>query len=292
MFARHRVALFLGLAILAVGFARVGAAEPKVLRVGLSSGLFGESTGKESSTRRDTLKNFIQSETSIANEILPEQSWDKLSQAMADGKAQVGVFEGFEYAWAQAKNPKLKPLAAAVNGPPFKVAYIVVRKNTEVSNFAGLQGKAFALPNINQPHVQLYVNRECQTAGAAPDKFFASVSKPDNVEDAIDDVVDGKVEAAAIDRAGLDAYRRRKPGRFAKLKELARSDEFPPPLIAYQDGSLDDPTLQKFRTGLLNAAKKPQGQEVLTLFKLTAFEAPPAGLDRVLDATRKLYPAP
>jgi ABC-type phosphate/phosphonate transport system substrate-binding protein len=292
MITANRVALFLGMALLFLGLTTLGAAEPQTLRVGMTTGLFTHSSDKDAATRRDTMRNFIKSETNIANEILPEQPWDKLAQDLADGKAQIGIFEGFEFAWAQAKNAKLKPLAVAVNGQPFKVAYIVVRKDSEIANFAALQGKAFSLPAINQPQLQLFVNHECQAANTTPDKFFSAISKPDNVEDALDDVVDGKVQAAVIDRTGIDAYRRRKPGRFAKLKELTKSDEFPPPLIAYQDGSLDKATLQKFRDGLLNATKKPQGQEVLTLFKLTAFEAPPADLDRVLEATRKTYPAP
>src|SRR5207244_6848780 len=53
--------------------------------------------------------------------------------------------------------------------------------------------------------------------------FFPKITSPENTEDALDDVVDGVVQAAVVDRAGLEAYKRRKPGRFNRLKEVARS---------------------------------------------------------------------
>ena len=45
----------------------------------------------------------------------------------------------------------------------------------------------------------------------------------------------------------------RKPGRFSKLKEVAHSQAFPPPLVACYEGSLDATTQKRFRDGLLEA---------------------------------------
>src|SRR5207244_11836898 len=86
--------------------------------------------------------------------------------------------------------------------------------------------------------------------------FFPKITSPENTEDALDDVVDGVVQAAVVDRAGLEAYKRRKPGRFNRLKEVARSQPLPPPLVAYYEGVLDQDTLKRFGDGLLNARRK------------------------------------
>jgi ABC-type phosphate/phosphonate transport system substrate-binding protein len=134
------------------------------------------------------------------------------------------------------------------------------------------------------------VEREAQAAGKKVDAYFSKVLAPENTEDALDDVVDGMVGAAAVERVGLESYKRRKPGRFKQLKELAKSRPFPPVVVAYVDGSLDAKTLQRFREGLLGAARKERGEMLLTLFRLTGFEEVPRDFDKVLTETHKAYP--
>jgi hypothetical protein len=100
------------------------------------------------------------------------------------------------------------------------------------------------------------------------------------------------VQVAVVDRVGLEAYRRRKPGRFNRLRELMHSQAFPPPLVVYYDGILDKATRQRFLDGLLGANQKEKGQSLLTLFKLTGFIVPPNNFEQVLAETRKAYPPP
>ena len=126
--------------------------------------------------------------------------------------------------------------------------------------------------------------------GKKPEEFFAKITNPENVEDALDDAVDGAVQAVAVDRAALEAFKKRKPARFNRLKEVAKSQPFPPTVVVYLEGVLDNATLQRFRDGLLNASRKEKGQTLLTLFRLTGFETVPNDFDRVLAETRKAYP--
>ncbi len=58
-----------------------------------------------------------------------------------------------------------------------------------------------------------------------------------------------------------------------------------------REGVLDDATLRRFQEGLLNAKRKEKGERLLTLFRLTGFEAVPKDFDAVLAETRKAYPA-
>jgi len=97
--------------------------------------------------------------------------------------------------------------------------------------------------------VRLFVERQCQANGKKPEEFFAKITNPENVEDALDDAVDGTVQAVAVDRAALEAFKKRKPARFGRLKEAARSQPFPPSVVAYSEGVLDNATLQRFRDG-------------------------------------------
>jgi ABC-type phosphate/phosphonate transport system substrate-binding protein len=133
------------------------------------------------------------------------------------------------------------------------------------------------------------VDRQAEANGKKAEEFFSKITTPENIEDALDDAVDAK-ESVVVDRTALEAFKRRKPGRFKQLKEVAKSPPFPPPVIAYYDGMLDDATLTKFKDGLLGASKKERGQTLLTLFHLTGFETPPQDFEKVLNETRKTYP--
>jgi ABC-type phosphate/phosphonate transport system substrate-binding protein len=239
-----------------------------------------------------TLKAFIKDETGMDDEITRQSDWRELAEKMAKGELQIGVFQGFEFAWAAEKNPGLKPLALAVNVYRYPVAYVVAKRDSSARDFAGLKGQSIVVPSTGQRFLDLFIKRQAEAKGEDLKSFFAKVASRDNVEDALDDVVDGTVQAAVIDRAALEGYKQRKPGRFRQLKEVAHSQPFPPALVAYCDHKLDDATLRRFKDGLLNAANKERGATMLTLFRLTGFEPVPEDFGRVLAQTREAYPAP
>lgn len=290
-----RVSVVLACALVAAPGVPAGAQEAKkidVLRIGASGAIATDLSGTKEETAFEALRSFIKSETGFDNEIKRQKSWRELTDKMADGTLHLGVFQGYELSWATEKRAALKPLALAVNVHVYRTAHVITRSDNEATDFAGLQGKSLAVPRVSQGHLRLFVERQSQLSGKELKTFFSKITSPENIEDALDDVVDGVVQAAVVDRAGLEAYKRRKPGRFNRLKEVARSQPLPPPLVAYYEGMLDQDTLKRFRDGLLNARRKEKGQKLLTLFRLTAFQTPPADFDRVLAETRKAYPPP
>jgi ABC-type phosphate/phosphonate transport system substrate-binding protein len=266
------------------------AAEDKVLHIGASESLHAGPTGSKEKVALESLRSLIKMETGLDNDIVDLKNWRDIAERMSKGSLQVGVFPGHEFAWAQEKYPKIKPLALAVNTYHYPIACLVVAKDSTVKDFAGLAGKPFALSIAEGSHVRLFVDRQAQAAGKKPDAFFSKITAPDNIEDALDDVVDGTVQATVVDRAGLETYKRRKPGRFEQLRELARSPAFPPTVIAYYDTALDAKTIQRFRDGLMGASRKEKGQTLLTFFRLTGFEGIPKDFDLVVSENRKAYP--
>jgi ABC-type phosphate/phosphonate transport system substrate-binding protein len=262
------------------------------LRIGTSGGLaLNESGGKEEEAK-ETLKKFIKDETGFDNEIIPQKDWQELGAKLRSKELNLGVFQGYEFAWAREKHPDLRPLAIAVNIHPYRTAYVVVREDNKAKDYGGLEGQSFALPKVNQGHLRLFVEQETKARGKTPETFFSKITTPENFEDPLDDVVDGMIQAAIVDRVGLEAFKRRKPGRFKRLKEVAHSQTFPPPVVAYIDAALDKDTLQRFQEGLLNAHRKEKGRSLLTFFKLTGFDKAPDDFDRVLTEIRKAYPPP
>jgi len=267
-------------------------AKLNVLYIGSSGSLTTENGGRNEKSNLETLRSFIKDETGLDNEITRQKNWQELAEKMSKGKLQIGVFQGYEFAWAKEKYADLKPLAVAVNVYVYPVVYVITKRSNQASNFASLQGHSLAILANGPGNLQLYLDHQCQLAGKKTNTYFSKITPHDNFEDALDDVVDGIVDATVADRVALEAYKRRKPGRFKQLKPIAQSQPFPPPVVAYYGNILNDATRGQFREGLLNASKKEKGQTMLTLFRLTGFELPPADFQKVLTATRTSYPAP
>jgi ABC-type phosphate/phosphonate transport system substrate-binding protein len=263
-----------------------------LLRIGTSGTLASVEKGGKEEAALETMRDFIKEETGFNNEIIQQKHWRELAQKMADRQLHLGVFQGYEFAWAVEKQPDLKPLAIAVNVYRYPVVYVVARQDSKAPDFAGLQGQALALPASGQRYLHLFVERQAQANGKKLEEFFSRITSPENLEDAIDDVVDGVVQAAVIDRAGLEAYKRRKPGRFKRLKEVAHSQPLPPTVVVYYDATLDQSTLQRFREGLVGASQKEKGKMLLNLFRISGFEAVPSDFDQVVTEARKAYPPP
>src|SRR5262249_55527427 len=132
----------------------------------------------------------------------------------------------------------------------------------------------------------------CAREAATACQFFGPVCKPPTLEDALDLVSLGKVEATVMDGVFLDWYQQHKPKHFGKLKVLLQSDPFPATVIVYHAGGLEDGLVHGLANGLLNAPRRPRGRDPLPLCQLPAFERIPNDSDRLLDDTLKAYPPP
>ncbi len=267
-------------------------AKVDVLRIGTSGTLTATTDNAKEKGALESLQSFIKDQTDLKDEIVRQKDSRELAEKMAKKELHIGVFQGYEFAWAQKEHPELKPLALSVNLYRYPIVYAITNKDDAAKDFAGLQGKSVYLPDTGQRYLRLFAEHEAKANGKELKDFFSKFPTEPSVEDGLDDVVDGVVQVAIVDRAALEAFKQRKPARFAKLKEVAKSQPFPPVIIAYYDKVLDDDTLKRFRDGLLNAGKSEKGKTMLTLFHLTGFDAVPDDFDKVLADTLKEYPPP
>jgi ABC-type phosphate/phosphonate transport system substrate-binding protein len=261
-----------------------------ILRIGSSGSLTSSSSSVKEEDAMETLRSFLKEETGMENKIVREKNWQEVVDKLVKQELQIGVFQGYEFAWAQQKEPSLKPLMLTVKVQRYPRAFVIVKGDNKATDFAGLEGQSLSIPSTSVGFPQLFVEREALAKGKKLEAFFSKITRPEEPEDAIDDVVDGIVQASTVDQAVLEAYKRRKPGRFARLKQVAQSEPFPPPVIAYKDKDLDAATLETFRNGLIKASTTERGKKMLNMFRLTAFEVVPDDFSKVLEATRKKYP--
>src|SRR5205814_1273185 len=138
----------------------------------------------------------------------------------------------------------------------------------------------------------LFLEALCRKAARDGGDPCPRTVKAASVEDALDDVVDGEARATVVDEVALDCFRRQKPGRFARLKVLKRSEVFPAAVLAYSPGAVEEATLRRLHDGLIRAGRDTRSRHLLTLCGMTAFRDVPEDYDRTLREIVQAYPPP
>lgn len=263
-------------------------AEP--VRVGLVGTLFRDVPAPVVKTIMRPFKSLMESQTGISGELVPGIPPLELADYLKDEKVQLGVFHGFEFAWARQRHPGLKPLMLAINKNRHLRAFIVVREDATSASLPDLQGKTFAVASRTREHCHLYLTRRCESQGTSVDKYFGKVIRMDTAERALDAVVNGQVDGTLVDDAFLEWYKERKPTRHARLKIAEQSEVFPAAVVAYYGEGLGEANRRRFREGMISAKDNPRGQRLMTLCQITAFEAIPPEYDQMLLDIAKAYP--
>lgn len=274
------------------GRGRAAERRPGNLRVGVINTLCPGTPEPVMQALLRPFKSLLEEQAGVTGHLVIGGDAYSLGKKLKDDQVQLAVFHGLEFAWARAKDPDLKPLFICVNHQRVQRAYLVVLKDAGVDSVQDLKGKTMALPQQTRAHCRVFLERRCVPSGAAPQKFFGSVSAPADLEEALDDVVDGRAKATVVDGVALAAYRKIKPGCAARLKNLLVSEAFPPAVIAYRAGSIDEQWLRRFRDGMIAAKSTRRGQQLLEMCRITAFEAVPDDYEQMLGNIVRAYPPP
>src|SRR6266851_4448817 len=265
---------------------------PDTIRIGIIGSFYRDQPDENIKTTVTSLNDLMVAQTGFKGDPVKVDDLEQLADKVAKDEMQLGVLHGHEFAWIHKKYPELKPLLIVVNQNLYQQGYVFVRKADGVSSFGQLKGKSLALAKHTSEPCHLFLDRQCMEAGAKADGFFSKITHPGNVEEALDDLVDGNGDATVIDEMALTSYQRRKPGRFAKLKELVKSPQFPASLAIYRAGWWQEADLKSIRDALLNAYHNPEGRQLLTMWKLTGFQEVPDDYQQSLAKIAEAYPSP
>jgi ABC-type phosphate/phosphonate transport system substrate-binding protein len=288
--AIRRTGLFLTL--VAAGLSLAAAPSSTVVRIGMLKSMFREVPPPLFNAMSAPFQKVVESQTGLQGQLVIIEDADTLRQKLAAGEVQLGVFHGFEFAWMKLKDKSLEPLMLVAVNPNQLQSVVVVAADCKACGVAECRGKKVAVPTSVKEHSRLFLHRRCRGLGCGVPEFFGQTHEPTSVEDALDDVVDGVSQVAVVEKSSLQMFERRKPGRFARLRILESSDPFPPSVVAFGQGQVDNGTQNKFKNGMLTAHNTALGKHLMGLMKISGFEPVPANFDQKLAETVKAYPPP
>lgn len=263
------------------------------VKIGLPKNMFRDFPEITVQALLPTFTRLMESQTGVKGQPVLLAGPEDVRKQLADGKIQLAVFHGFEYAWAQSKNPELRPLVIAVSQDnPRLTAQIIVSHESKVQNLEELKGQRLALPRGTREHCRLFASRRTLERGHRLEKFFGRISRPSHVGAALDDVAAGRADATVVDGKAWEDYKWARPLQARRLRTLMQSEVFPTGVIAYKSGGIPDATLKKFRDGLSSAHEQLAGKQLMSLWKLSKFDDVPVDYQDTLNNIVKAYPPP
>lgn len=266
------------------------AAPPATIKLGLHRAMFRDTSPAMIQVAAAPFRDLLKRQSGLDGQVELVEGYEALAAKLEAKEVQFGVFHGFEWAWVRGRHPDLQALAVTM--PPGKRlhAAIVVHQDSPAKTRADLTADPVAVPAVSKAHCLLYLERLRTTL---PEGAARQVDVPDaGTDELLDRVVVGKVAAAVVDGAALDAYRANKPGPAGVLRVLSKSDPFPPAAVVFKRGAVDAATVDKIRSGLVKASTNPHGKAFLFLWHLKGFEEPTANYEADLQQVLKAYPPP
>ena len=228
--------------------------------------------------------------TGLDGRVTLDSEWPAVVRDLKDGRLQLGVLQGHEYAWAKEKCPDLQPLVCSVYRPKEVRAYLLVRHDCKAASLTELKGRQLVLATTLKDPARMFLEK--RQADEMKGSGFCSVANVDTVHEAIRRVMDGEADLTVADHAAWNSFQKLHPGPSQNLKVLGESEEFPPTVLVYKKGGVDEAALKKVRDGFLTAHETTKGARLMRLIRIEKFDVIPDGYEETVKACLKAYPTP
>ena len=267
---------------------------PQEVRIGFPEPLFKDVPKPVINAAVGPFRKMIQKQIGMSGSMKICQDYAELAEDLKNGKIEIGVFHGFEFAWVK-NDPAFIPVVITSPCCGKVKACLVVHANSKVKSPQQLKGACVGIPKGTKAHCTMFLkhlqeNTDISEGDCCPMPCKAAEGLTPH--EVLGDVVAGKCEAALVDIAHLETYQRNWPGLGKQLKVLAESELLPPAVIVCRKGALTEAQVDKVREGLVNCHKTPSGRAFTMFWQLEGFKDVTPGYHQLLDKSLKEYPAP
>jgi phosphonate transport system substrate-binding protein len=215
---------------------------------------------------------YVAQRLNISVQFVSDLPWPERMAQFDAGFIQVCWLCGVPYIWrADQPESQLELLAAPVptapryQNRPVYFSEVVVRRDSAFSTWADLRGSHWAI-NERTSHSGYYVTRYHLALLAASEGFFGQVTESGAHQASLELILDGQIDASAIDSTVLDLWREQQPHLARHLRVIATLGPSPiPPWVINKNVAPEVRTalreaLTHMHTQLRGQATLAQGQ--------------------------------
>ncbi len=211
-------------------------------------------------------------------EMVQRASYAETNELVRTGRVDVAMVCSGAYVEGERDFGLMLVAAPQVRGETVYYSLLIARKDSPFRSLADLRGHSFAFTDPLSNTGYLVPTYQLARMGTSPAQFFSRFFFTYSHDNSIMAVVEGSVDAAAVDSLVYEALVDEDPALGAKVKVLERYGPYGiPPVVA--SPRADPEVVAAVRQALLQMAEDPEGSRVL--LKL--------GIDRFVSVEPALY---
>lgn len=230
-----------------------------------------EEAATEQTRKFGPLTKYLERTVGMKVDFLPVNDYPAAVEALVNKQVELVWFGGFTYVQAQIRSGgKIIPIAQREEDTSFRSVFIT-QTNSGINRLTDLKGKQVSFGSQSSTSGHLMPRSFLLEAGIDPDKDFKRVAYSGAHDATIAAVVNGRVDAAALD---ITVWRK----FVAENKvDTTKVDIFytTPPYFNYNwsvHADMTAPLREKITAALLNLnMNNPEGKEILTLNRATKY---------------------
>ena len=217
------------------------------------------------------LTKYLERTVGMKIDFVPVNDYPAAVEALVNKQVELVWFGGFTYVQAQIRSGgKIIPIAQREEDTSFRSVFIT-QTNSGIKRLTDLKGKQVSFGSQSSTSGHLMPRSFLLEAGIDPDKDFKRVAYSGAHDATIAAVVNGRVDAAALD---ITVWR-----KFVSENKVdtTKVDVFytTPPYFNYNwsvHADMPAPVREKITAALLNLnMNNPEGKEILTLNRATKY---------------------
>jgi ABC-type phosphate/phosphonate transport system substrate-binding protein len=266
---------------------------PKEVRIGFPDALFRDVPKTYINLAVIPFQDMIQKEIKMNGSMKICQDYADLADDLKNGKLDLAVFHGFEYAWVKSQ-PGIVPLVITNPSCGKVQACLVVHAGCKAKDPGQLKGACVAIPKGTKAHCMMFLKHLQDTTNIAPGDCCEMPPKAEALtpHETLNDIVSGKCEAALVDIGQLQSYQKQFLALGRQVKVLAQSEVLPPAVVVCRKGALTPDQVNKVRDGLLKCHTTRIGRTFTMFWQLDGFKDVTPEYQLLLEKTLKEYPPP
>lgn len=230
------------------------------------------------------LAAYMGEKTGRSVELVQRRTYAEVNELVAAGEVDLAFVCTSAYISGHERGDMDLLVVPEIDGESVYRSSVIVRAESSADSVKDLEGATFAFTDPMSLTGRVYPTHAVQQLGGSPDSFFGSTAYTYSHDRAIEAVLSGIVDAAAVDDLVLRHMVLRNPDVADRLRIIDQSPDFGiPPVVV--PSSTSDGVRTLYQDMLLNLHREPGGPDILEAIGVDRFVA---GADEDYEGARAI----
>ncbi|MFD3450266.1 phosphate/phosphite/phosphonate ABC transporter substrate-binding protein [Microbacteriaceae bacterium 4G12] len=156
--------------------------------------------------------------------LIQRKSYNEISMLMTDGGADIAILSTGAYmTYRHVEGIEAIAMQERM-GVPYYYGYVVAHRKKEISSINDLRGKTIAFSDPTSYSGYIFVRKKLAELSETPEHFFGRYVFTYNHESSLSAVINGVVDAAAVDSLVFERTKLKNPELIKDLKIIAKTE--------------------------------------------------------------------